>query len=243
LKEKPQPVRKKQRELKHPLLQQARLQKLKEEAKVLKVDTYSAKGTRLGLTTLPKNFEEKVNLPLLAQAVRVYEEKVHIGLSKTKTRAEVNMTKKKVYKQKGTGGARHGAKSAPIFVGGGTAHGPKPIRREMSLPRKMAKKALGVALSLKAKDKEIIAVSGLSKFAKTKEAGELIEKLIKINPKIKRFTLVLGETEKGSLRALRNLKNVKTVSFRNLTAYDVYVSGMLVLDKDIFATKKETSKK
>ena len=93
---------------------------------MLKTKTYSLKGTKLKETSLPKEFGQKENLPLLAQAVRVYEERSHIGFAKTKTRAEVNRTTKKVYKQKGTGGARHGARSAPIYVGGGTAHGPNP---------------------------------------------------------------------------------------------------------------------
>lgn len=200
---------------------------------MLKVNTYSAKGIKLGTTTLPKNLEEKENLALLAQAIRVYEAKGHIGLAKTKTRAEVNRTKKKLYKQKGTGGARHGAKSAPIFVGGGTAHGPKPIRHEMSLPVKMAKKALAVAISLKARGNEIVAVSGISRLAKTKEAGKLLAKLTKVNPKAKRFTLVLGGENLGVARAVKNLKNVKVENYKNLNAYEVYTAGMLILDKEI----------
>ena len=66
---------------------------------------------------LPKEFDQKLNMPLLAQAVHVYEERSHVGLRNTKTRSEVNRTTKKIYKQKGTGGARHGSRRANLYVG------------------------------------------------------------------------------------------------------------------------------
>ena len=146
---------------------------------MLKAKTYSLKGSKLEDTTLPKEFGQIENLPLLAQAVRVYEERSHIGFAKTKTRTEVNRTTKKIYKQKGTGGARHGARSAPIYVGGGTAHGPKPIRRVLTLPKKMTKLALYQALSAKLFQKQVFVISGIEKLAKTKEARDFIKKVAK----------------------------------------------------------------
>jgi len=80
--------------------------------------------------SLPKGFDLKKAEKLLVQIVRVFEDRTHFGLNKVKTRSEVNKTRKKLYKQKGTGGARHGAKSAHIFVGGGVAHGPKGEKRD-----------------------------------------------------------------------------------------------------------------
>jgi len=70
-------------------------------------------------------FNLEVSPALLTQAIYVYQENTHIGTSKVKTRGEVDLTKKKVYKQKGTGNARHGSKSAPIYVGGGVVFGPR----------------------------------------------------------------------------------------------------------------------
>src|SRR3972149_10697830 len=104
---------------------------------MLKVNSYSTKGTKLAAVTLPKDWEEKMNLALLSQVMHVYQDRLHIGLAKAKTRGEVNRTTKKWYAQKHTGGARHGARSAPIFVGGGVAHGPRPLRRELNLSDRM----------------------------------------------------------------------------------------------------------
>ncbi len=75
---------------------------------------------------------------ILAQAIHIYREDSHRGVAKTKTRGEVDLTKHKVYKQKGTGNARHGAKSSPIYVGGGVAFGPTGYKTSpMSLNQKM----------------------------------------------------------------------------------------------------------
>jgi large subunit ribosomal protein L4 len=200
-----------------------------------KIDTYSLKGTKLAPTPLPKDFDVKPNLKLLAQAIRVYADRGHIGLAKAKTRAEVKRTKKKWYRQKGTGGARHGAKSAPIFVGGGVAHGPKGVKRQLALPKAMAQKALQTALSLKVKDGEALAVGGIGKIKKTKELNVLIAKIAK-QLKIKKsanFTFALAERNMGAARYLKNIKNVEAKSFKTLNAYKVYLGGVLLLDKDI----------
>lgn len=202
---------------------------------MLKVNIYSIKGTKLTPVSLPKEFGVKPNLPLLAQAIRVYEEREHVGLARTKTRAEINRTKKKWYKQKGTGGARHGARSAPIFVGGGVAHGPKSTRRELKLPDKMKKTALSIALSLKAKEKRIVIVDGLAKITKTIEAAALLKKF----KGAKRFTFILSEGNLACKRYLRNLKNIKIVQYQNLNAYQVFIGGTLVFDREIFTKRKK----
>src|SRR5688572_24665900 len=83
-------------------------------------------------------FAAKVSPALIAQAVRVYQDRQHQHTSKVKTRGEISLTTAKWFKQKGTGRARHGAKSAHIFVGGGVAHGPDGIRgASLTLPVKM----------------------------------------------------------------------------------------------------------
>lgn len=201
-----------------------------------KATVYSAKGTKLEAMTLPKDFNGKVNWPLLTQAIRVFEERSHLGLAKTKTRAEINRTKKKWYRQKGTGGARHGAKSAPIFVGGGVAHGPKPVRRILTLSKKMASKALNSALALKGQNQEVVIVSGLAKITKTKEVALLIKKLS--SGKKKNFTFVLSQDNLAAKRAIRNIAGVKIVNYRDLNAFRVFWGGILVFDKEIFAKKK-----
>jgi large subunit ribosomal protein L4 len=203
-----------------------------------KLKTYSVKGTLLEATTLPRGFTAEVNLRTLAQAIRVYEDKAHFGLRKTQTRAEVNRTKKKWYKQKGTGGARHGAKSAPIFVGGGVAHGPRPIKRELNLTKQLTKNALQMALSLKMKEGSAFAVSGLDKIGKTKDAQIAIVKVASD----RKTVLALSEKNLSARRYFKNLKNVTTLPYRNLNAYQVFSCGVILFDKDIFAKEKIAKK-
>jgi len=206
-----------------------------------KANAFSAKGIKQTEVLLPKRFEEKENPALLSQAIHIYRERSHIGLAKTKTRGEVARTTKKWYRQKGTGGARHGARSAPIFVGGGVAHGPRPLRRELVLPAKMKNKALDLALSAKAKEGRIIVVSGLSTLNKTGQTAKLIEKFQDKNKKINKFTFVLEKENSINTKIFRNISNVYVKTFNNINAYDVFFGGMLVFDKDIF--NKKTVKK
>lgn len=201
---------------------------------MIKVKTYSAKGIKQAEVSLPKQFEEKENKSLLSQAIHVYRDRAHIGLSKTKTRGEVARTTKKWYRQKGTGGARHGARSAPIFVGGGVTHGPKLERRVLNLPDKMKNKALNIALSLKAKEGKIVVVGGLSTLNKTREVAKLIEKFKNKDKKIRKFTFVLSEGNSINTKIFRNISNISIKMFASINAYDVYFGGMLVFDKDIF---------
>ncbi len=189
--------------------------------------------------SLPKKFSEQENMALLAQAIRVYEDKLHLGLSKTKTRGEVALSKRKAWRQKGTGRARHGARSAPIFTGGGVTHGPKGVKAKLSLPKKMRRKALGVALSIKAKNGEVLVVDGLSSLKKTKEAAVLLDNISKKEKlkKDKRMTVALSEKNLGAKLPLRNLKNVEIIRFSDINAYTAYFSGVLVVDKDALNTK------
>lgn len=205
-----------------------------------KANVYSAKGVKKGSYSLPAIFGEKENLPLLAQAVRVYEDRKHLGLAKAKTRADVERTKKKWYKQKGTGGARHGARSAPIFVGGGVAHGPKGVKRTLTLPVKMKRKALAVALSIKAKEAEVVLVDGLDILKKTKDAQNLVNKIVKNearDKKVTKFTFVVSDEALEVARVLANIKNTLVVPYKSLNAYSAFFGGILIFDKGIFVKK------
>ena len=107
------------------------------------VPMYDNKGAKSGTFALPKEiFGAKVNDDLMAQAVRVYLANQRQGNAHTKSRGEINLTTGKWYRQKGTGRARHGAKSAPIFVGGGVAHGPRKKDYTLSLSKNMKKAAV-----------------------------------------------------------------------------------------------------
>ena len=207
-----------------------------------KLDVFSAKGVKKQTVSLPKDFIEKENPALLAQAIRVYEGRSHQGLSKIKTRGEVVASKRKIYRQKGTGRARHGALSAPIFVGGGKAHGPKGVKRKLELPKKMRRKAVGIALGLKVKNGDLLVIDGLSSLKKTKEAQKLIDKILKNMKKKGRVSFVLSEKSFSAVRAIRNLPNAEAVSFHNLNAYQVFHGGVLLLDKEILTPKTKAKK-
>lgn len=209
---------------------------------MIKAPIYTIKGTKTGDQILPKEvFEVKPNLNMLAQAIHVYEERGHVGTRNTQTRSEVNRTTKKVYKQKGTGGARHGSRRANLFVGGGVIFGPRPLRRELTLSSAMRTKAKVYAFSLKAGEKEIVVVEGAGKIAKTKEARSFLDKLGK-ETGAKRFTFVLSEKGLGARMFLRNLSKVVITSYKDISALDIYNGGTLVLDSVIFEKEPHVAK-
>ncbi|OGM19452.1 50S ribosomal protein L4 [Candidatus Woesebacteria bacterium RIFCSPHIGHO2_01_FULL_38_26b] len=211
---------------------------------MLKIPVYTQLGSKKEDMTMPRDWEIKVNRKLLSQAVRVYQDRKHPGFSKVKTRGEVKSSTRKIYKQKGTGGARHGARSAPIFVGGGIAHGPKGVKRKLKLSKDIKQQALKSSLSLKATVGKLYVVEGISKLVKTKDAFNMFGKIalsqkIDKNP---RFTMVLSEKNKDALRTLRNLRDVKTVFYRNLNAFDTFVGGNIIVDKDVLETQPKKIK-
>jgi large subunit ribosomal protein L4 len=183
---------------------------------------------------LPKNiFGVRVNPVLMAQSVRVYLSNQRKAKAKTKTRAEVAKTTAKMYKQKGTGRARHGAYSAPIFVGGGIAHGPtgtQNYHRKMSKAGKRA--ALLSALSDRAAGKNVHVISDSSKFSKTKQAGDWLLKEKLSGGKI---LLVAVDKQTGLVRAFRNLTGVAVTRPENLSAYLILKFPQLVITPEAIA--------
>jgi len=162
----------------------------------------------------------------LIQRVVVWQlAKRRSGQHKVLTRAEVNRTKKKMYKQKGTGQARHGARSAPLFVGGAKAMGPVAHSHEFDLPKKV--KALGLrhALSAKAKNGSILVLDeAKSKDIKT---GTLAKQFGNMN--VGRALVVDGEFDKNFQLSARNLSNVSLLSVAGINVYDIMRSDKLVL--------------
>ncbi len=217
----------------------------------MKVKLYTIKGEAKTDVNLPKEYDSLGSTSLVNQAVRVYEDRTHFGLNKVKTRSEINATKKKLYKQKGTGGARHGAKSAHIFVGGGVAHGPKGVKRDLNLPSKMKKKALEISLTRKFKLGKAVLVEGLSTVSKTKDANKILVSLNKVLNNSGRVTLVLAKENIKSRQFYSNIKNLIIKEFSSLNAFDVVTSNVLVIDSASFkveavksgsAIKKEVKK-
>ena len=148
---------------------------------------------------------EEIRPDILQRMVRYQLSKRQAGTHKTKTRSEVKRTTAKMYRQKGTGGARHGAKSAPIFVGGGTAHGPRVRSHAHDLPKKVRALALRHALSSKVKESAFIVLDDATVDApKTKMLREQFEKLGLTNALV-----IGGETlDDNFAKAARNIPNV-----------------------------------
>ena len=167
-------------------------------------------------------FKVKVSDSLLVQAIYVYQSNSHQDTSKAKTRGEIRASKRKIYKQKGTGRARHGALSAPIFVGGGVAHGPTGIRpNRKKLNSKMKQKALVGALSILQGKKALgLFRSPVGKSIKTKQVLKLIPKDLTGKP----FTLVQHQASPILLKAFSNLGLIKIIPVDQLNAYHVLKS-------------------
>jgi large subunit ribosomal protein L4 len=195
-----------------------------------KTDLLDISGKKVGIINLPPEiFAAEVNPQLMAQAVRVYLANQRKAHPKTKTRSEVNRTKAKWYPQKGTGRARHGSRAAPIFVGGGVAHGPTGEQNyQLKMPKKMKKVALFSALTSKFKEKEILVVKGLEKIEpKTKKMAEIIKKFKIQNSKFK-ILLILPKVLKNIVLAGRNLENLEITQASDLNTYQVLNSDRLI---------------
>lgn len=195
----------------------------------MSVPVYSLLGRAAGTLALPKEiFGAKVNKALLAQAIRVYAANQKFLPGSTKTRGEVTGSTAKIYRQKGTGRARHGGIRAPIFVGGGITFGPKPRKENLNLPQKMKKAALISALSSKMAEKRIIGLSGLEKSTgKTKEVGQLLKKVGG------KSTLVITVDKlEAATRAFRNIPGVTILSVSQINAYEVYKHQHLLISKE-----------
>lgn len=208
----------------------------------LSVPVYSMVGAGAGSLDLPKEvFGARVNETLLKQALRVYMTNNRIHGANTKTRGEVQGSTRKIYKQKGTGKARHGGITAPIFVGGGIALGPRTRKVRLDLPDKMKRAALISALSQRALESEVIGLSGAEKSTgKTKDADKLVKKINK------KSILVVGQPDLTNLfRSLKNLQGVDFISPEQVNVYEVIRHNTLVLTKEAVErlSNRLTSKK
>lgn len=210
--------------------------KPKTENRKLSAPVYSLAGEMTGQMELPEEiFGVRANKALILQALRVYQTNRSVHHSHTKTRGEVSGSTVKIWRQKGTGRARHGARTAPIFVGGGIAFGPKSRKTVLDLPKKMKHAALKSAFSLKASDKELFAVEGLEKASgKTSEFASLLAKFQK-----KSVMFVSGDRYGMAERAVRNLPGVSFMFADGLNVYDVIRHKSLVLTQDAVGKLQE----
>ena len=165
---------------------------------------------------------------ILHRMVRWQQLKRMAGTHHVQDRSEINVTGKKMYKQKGSGGARHGDKSVPQFRGGGKAFGPKPRDHSIGLTKKMRALALRHALSSKAKAGELIVLDKAEEpEGKTKSLRLRFEKLGLTNA----LFIDGSELHDGFARAARNIPNIDVLPIQGLNVYDILRRKKLVLTK------------
>jgi large subunit ribosomal protein L4 len=149
------------------------------------------------------------------------------GTHKSKERAEISRTTKKLKRQKGTGGARAGSMKSPLFIGGGRAFGPRPHEYGFKLNKKVKALARISALTYKAKDNAITVLEDFNFEApKTKNFTDLMKNL---NMSDKKTLLVLGETNKNVYLSSRNIQGAKVVKASDLNTYDILNAENLIL--------------
>jgi large subunit ribosomal protein L4 len=169
---------------------------------------------------------------LLHRMVRYQTLKRMAGTHHAQDRSEVNVTGKKMYKQKGTGGARHGDKSVPQWRGGGKAHGPKPRSHAIELPKKVRALALRHALSAKVKAGELVVLDKATS-ADGKTQG-LIERFAKLE--FHNALIIDGtELEPAFARAARNIPHIDVLPVQGLNVYDILRRKKLVLTRAAIA--------
>jgi len=179
-----------------------------------------------------KIFDKKVNEPVIQQAVRMYLANKRKGSANTKTRAEVRGGGAKPWKQKGTGRARAGSNSSPLWRKGGVTFGPKPRDFHYSIPKKVKDLALRSAVNVKYRDNQIMLIDSLViKSGKTKDAASIFSKFCPL----KRVLVVKDKMDENTARAIRNLPDVRVVSSANVNTYDILAHNILFSDKDSFA--------
>lgn len=195
----------------------------------MKIDITTLEGGSAGSVELSDAiFGLEPRADLLARMVRYQLAKRRAGTHKSKGRSEVDRTRKKIYKQKGTGGARHGAASAPQFRGGGKAFGPVVRDHTHDLPKKVRALALRHALSAKAKDAGIIVIDE-AKLAEPK-TKVLLGHFGKLSLS---SALVIGgeEIDTNFGLAARSIPNVDVLPVQGINVYDILRRDKLVLTR------------
>ncbi len=193
------------------------------KAKVLNLDNKDAGEIELADSIY--GLEPRADL--IQRVVEWQRAKRRAGTHKVLTRGEINRTKHRVGKQKGGGTARHGAPSAPLFVGGAKAMGPVNHSHEFDLPKKVRALGLKHALSAKAKDGGIVVIDEAKADAiKTKDLAQRFGKL-----GVEKALIVDGEFENNFAMSARNLNHVALLPAKGLNVYDIMRSDKLVLTK------------
>jgi large subunit ribosomal protein L4 len=193
----------------------------------MKLSLYNVQGEIVGdVEVNDAVFGAEPNVPLMHQAVVQQLANRRVGTAATKTRAVVAGTTKKMYKQKGTGRARHGSRKVPLWTGGGVAHGPHPRSYEQHMPKKMRRAAIKSALSAKVRENQLVVLDSLAGFdqPRTKAMVELLGKL----PVSGKVLLAMDAFQEAVVRSARNVPQLRTCAATALNTYDLLNNDYVV---------------
>ena len=186
----------------------------------MKLDKISLDGKKTSIEVMDKIFLSKVNEKLISKVIYKTNANYKGRKAKTKQKNEIIGSTSKIYAQKGTGNARHASRKAPIFVGGGVAHGPKGETKYKKRKLNKNEKKLGIASILTKKNKlnDLIIFNDFSKvIKKTKEMNLILKKF-----HAKNSILILDKNSKNNIdKAVRNIPNVKCTDVNHFSAFDI----------------------
>ena len=190
---------------------------------VIKLDGGKAGSVELG----DEIFGVEPRVDILHRVVRWQRNNAQAGTHKVKTRSEVSYSTKKIYRQKGTGGARHGARSAPIFRGGGIYKGPKPRSHGHELPKKVRKMGLKMAISAKAKAGSLVIIDDIKSDGKTSSLAKQIKSL-----GWRRVLIIDGQKVNAEFaQAARNIDGLDILPSTGANVFDILKRDTLVITK------------
>lgn len=203
-----------------------------------KVAAYSATGEPTGEMDLPEGvFGIRPHPAVVHQALVAQHANARKGTASTKTRGEVEGSTRKIWRQKGTGRARHGDIRAPIFVGGGVVFGPKPRDYSHRLPRAMRTLALRSVLSDAAQTGRLVVVDGFGvQEGRTREVAAFLQKLGVVS---QRVVLVVGSQGRLVGRAARNLPRVTVLTPNTLNVADLLWADRILVSRDALSAVEE----
>ncbi len=186
----------------------------------MKIEKYNLNGKKDSIELLDKVFSTKINLKLINSVLYKSNANYKGRHAKTKQQNEVSGPTSKIYAQKGTGNARHASKKAPIFVGGGIAHGPKGqlSYKKRKLNKSEKKQSIASLFSEKVKNNNLLVFNDfVSEIKKTKEMSKILKKF-----EITNSLIILDKLSKDKIeKSIRNIPNIKVTDVNHFSAFDV----------------------
>ena len=205
----------------------------------MKIDKLHLDGKKDSIEVLDKVFSAKINKKLVNNVLYITNANYKGRHAKTKQQNEVAGPTSKIYAQKGTGGARHASRKAPIFVGGGIAHGPKGelSYKKRKLNKSDKKNSIASLISEKIIAKDLLIFNDFSKeIKKTKEMNSIVQKF-----KISNSLIILDKLSKGKIeKSVRNIPNIKVTDINHFSAFDIVKFKKVVFTE---SSVKELEKK